>query len=342
MRSGVNNYKQCKIQLPSKFNFDYLERELVNYGDKQVTEFLRYGFPVDCRPGFGSSEVQANHKGAMEFPQEVVSLLQKEVRLGGTLGPFPASVFKNPKFSPLNSVPKKDSDEHRLILDLSMPPGNLINDGIDKDVYLGHFEKLQLPSIDKLVERIVQIATVMGKPVKIFKIDLSRAYKQLFINPIDFEKMGFVFQDKFNFDCSLSMGSRSSTRCCQRVTNAVVYIFTKYGYFAINYLDDLGGAETEERAERAFAKLRQILKDFGLTEATAKSCSPSHCMVFLGIEVNTVLFILRIPSEKLAEIVQTLDEWQDKIMANVKDVQNLAGLLNFSCRCIRTGRVYLS
>ena len=121
-----------------------------------------------------------------------------------------------------------------------------------------------------------------------------------------------------------------------------MYIFTKYGYFAINYLDDLGGAETEERAERAFAKLHQILKYFGLTEVTAKSCSPSHCMIFLGIEVNTVLFILRIPSEKLAEIVQTLDEWQDKIVANVKDVQILAGLLNFACRCIRMGRVYLS
>ena len=141
MRSGVNNYKQCKIQLPSKFDFDYLERELVNYGDKQVIEFLRYGFPVDYRPGFGSSEVQANHKGAMEFPQEVVSLLQKEVRQGGTLGPFPAPVFKNPKFSPLNSVCKKDTDECRLILDLSMPPGNSINDGIDRDVYLGHLEK---------------------------------------------------------------------------------------------------------------------------------------------------------------------------------------------------------
>ena len=169
-------------------------------------------------------------------------------------------------------------------------------------------KKLQLPSIDKLVDRIVQCVKVSQQTVKIFKIDLSRAYKQLYIDPMDFEKMGFVFNGKYYYDGSLSMGSHSSARCCQRVTNAVVYIFTKYGYFAINYLDDLGGADTAERAQQAFVKLRQILVAFGSMEATAKSCAPSHCMIFLDIEVNVISFILRIPSEKMAEILMSLEE----------------------------------
>ena len=85
------------------------------------------------------------------------------------------------------------------------------------------------------------------------------------------------------------MGSRSSTRCCQRVTSAVVYIFkTQYGYFAINYLDDLGGAESPEKAEDAFNKLREILVKFGLQEACQKTVPPCMVMVFLGIQVNTI------------------------------------------------------
>ena len=68
------------------------------------------------------------------------------------------------------------------------------------------------------------------------------------------------------------MGSRSSAPCCQRVTSAVVFIFkTKYGQFAINYLDDLGAAAHSEGAEEAFKQLREILVNFGLQEACEKT-----------------------------------------------------------------------
>ena len=64
-------------------------------------------------------------------------------------------------------------------------------------------------------------------------------------------------------------------------------------------------------------------------------------MVFLGIEVNSLLMTLSIPGEKLAEIVRVLEEWMDKQRASLREVQQLAGLLNFAARCIRSGRVYL-
>ena len=71
------------------------------------------------------------------------------------------------------------------------------------------------------------------------------------------------------------------------VTTAVVFIYTKWGYFAINYLNDLGGVETADKAEEAFKRLRELLLDFGLKEALEKTVSPTTSMVFLGIEVNT-------------------------------------------------------
>ena len=131
-----------------------------------------------------------------------------------------------------------------------------------------------------------------------------------------------------------------SVRCCQRVTSAVVFIFTEMGFFAINYLDDLGSAE-EEKALEAYTKL-QLLADFGLKEALEKSVSPSTVMVFLGIEVNTLLFTLTIPQEKWAQIQQLLKSWQVKQTASKKETQSLAGSLNFACRCVHSGRVYLS
>ena len=336
--TGLPNYKSAKIPLPTSFNFPFLEKQLKDYHDKDVIQFLKFGFPVDCTPVDPDPGMPANHKGAIEFKREVESALHQEVLKGGCLGPFMSSPFTSPRFSPLNSVAKRESNDRRLILDLSFPRGQSINDGIDKDSYLGIEEKLTLPSLDKLVTRIMQL----GVYCKLYKVDLARGYKQIYICPLDIEKMGFTSDGRMFFDCTLSMGSRSSARCCQRVTNAIVYIYTKWGYFAINYLDDIGGAEQEHKADEAFAILRKLLVDFGLAEARNKSCAPAHVMVFLGIEVNSILLTLRIPEGKLCEILNLLESWESKVVATRKEVQQLAGSLNFVARCVRSGRVYLS
>ena len=51
---------------------------------------------------------------------------------------------------------------------------------------------------------------------------------------------------------------------------------------------------------------------------------------------------LTIPAQKWAEITHELQLWLCKDKASLKEVQRLTGLLNFACRCVRSGRVYLS
>ena len=88
--------------------------------------------------------------------------------------------------------------------------------GIDKDTYLGVCEKLAVSSVNYLVARIVQLQ----RGCKFSKVDLLRSYKQFYIDPVNFPLMGFTCKGLFYFDCTLSMGSRSSDRYCQRVTSA--------------------------------------------------------------------------------------------------------------------------
>ena len=332
------NFRGCRIEIPSKFNFKYLEKELVNYEDKLVIDLLRFGFPLGNDKDKGRREIPKNHKGATEFPEEMTRILNKEIETRAAIGPFVHNPFTDARFSPLKSVEKKDSLERRLILDLSLPEGNAVNEGIDKDSYVGTYSKLELPSVDRLVEKIVSL----GLGCKVFKIDLSRGYRQIPLDPGSVHYLGYVFKNKFYFDCSLSMGSVSSARGCQIVTSAVVYIFTNHGFFAINYLDDLGGTEDDGKAEDAYSELHQILKDFGLTAALDECSPPCTCMTFLGIEVNTIKMILKIPDKKWAKVLMILHEWETKQVASLKEVQKLAGLLNFVCRCVRSGRIYLS
>ena len=340
VETGHPNFLAAKVLLPSRFNFNYLERVLEYYPDKIIIELLKYGFPLAHNGKSGSKSIPKNHKGARNYPSQMEEMLKKEVQQHAVIGPFDKSPFGTETYlSPLNLVPKKDSSKRRLILDLSYPEGNSINDGIRKDEYLGVEEKLTLPSVDQLTEQIAKI----GRGARVFKIDLVRGYRQFYICPSAINWLGYMYKGKFYFDCTLSMGSRSSARCCERVTSAVVFIFkTKYGHFAINYLDDIGAAESEQKAAEAFEHLREILKAMGLQEAVEKTVPPCTVMVFLGIQVNTVELTLTIPLDKWQEIKAELLKWEQKSYATLKDTQKLAGLLNLACRCVRSGRIYLS
>ena len=316
-----------------------MEKELINYKENIVIDMLKYGFPLGNTKLLGNKKIPRNHTGATCYKDEMRELLRKEVECKSVIGPFEVSPFGDEtRYSPLNSVPKKDSKLRRLILDLSYPAGNSINCGIDKDWYLGEESKLTLPSMDQLAEKVMKL----GPGCKVFKIDLQRGYRQFFVDPAAISWLAYCFEEKVFFDCSLSMGSKSSARCCQMVTSAVVYIHSKKGFFVINYLDDLGGAETAKRAEEAFQHLRSVLYQMGLQEAANKTVAPSTIMVFLGIEVNTITLTLTIPPAKWSEIQEVLEKWRLFTVVTKKQVQKLAGLLNFACRCVKSGRVYLS
>ena len=158
--TGVPNFREAKIPLPSPFNFDFITEELHGYPDQQLIDLLKYGFPLGHNGLTGVNKIPKNHLGATQFPLHMRELLQKDVEYRATIGPFEVPPFTEGLcLSPLNSVAKRDSDRHRLIVDLSLPKGNSIHDGIDKDWYLGECEGLTLPSVDKLADQIMKLGT---------------------------------------------------------------------------------------------------------------------------------------------------------------------------------------
>ena len=184
--SGIPNFRGCRIPIPSKLDFKFLERHLADYHDYQVVNLLKYSFPLGHNRKMGVSMVEKNHTGARLFVKEMRNILKNEVSSGAAISPFNVSPFGNDTcLSPLNSVPKKDSHDRRLILDLSYPPRNSVNDGIDKDYYLGECDKLVLPSVDNLVNWIMKL----GKGCRIFKVDFQKAYHQIYLCPGSISKV---------------------------------------------------------------------------------------------------------------------------------------------------------
>ena len=79
--------------------------------------------------------------------------------------------------------PKADSDVRRTIIDLSWPKGQAVNDGVGKQLYLGTKFQLKYPSVDSIIRTVNNF----GPYCLIFKIDISRAFRHIRIDPGDLD-----------------------------------------------------------------------------------------------------------------------------------------------------------
>ena len=115
-----------------------------------------------------------NHRGTLNFPAAVEAYLTSEDYLGRVAGPFDALPVDDAFFSSLpTSVPKRDSSERRVIVDLSWPCGRSVNDGIPRNSFFGDPVDLTYPIIDDIVDAVVSL----GRGCLLYKRDLRKAYR---------------------------------------------------------------------------------------------------------------------------------------------------------------------
>jgi len=307
--------------------------------DGELADLLEFGWPL----GYSAQQVPAgcskNHSGAVTFDQATDDYLVKEVGLGAIQGPF----LENPLstalvFSPINSIPKKGASGRRFITDLSFPRGRSVNDGIQLESYLGGSGKVTYPTVDDFI----QLIQARGQGSLLFKRDLSRAYRQFFLDPADVYFQGFRWRDGVYFDCALVMGCKSAALMCQRTTSAIASFMELQGVSICSYLDDFAGCARPERAEEDFVLLGTLLSELGLTEAAHKAHGPAKVMDFLGILFNTEDMTLSITPARVEELRALLGEWLRKRSASRREIQVLVGKLQFVARCVPAGRLFLS
>ena len=346
-QSGKPNYLGCKIRINNRMNIDYMRSLLKNYKDKEICDLLEFGFPLGCQESDSllynvhknDKWKYRNHNGANDFPEDMLSYLGKESKCSAILGPFSCNPFSTGlKISPLNTVPKKDISERRVILDLSFPKGSAVNDFINKDEYLGEKTDLVYPKVDDFIELI----KAKGRGCLLYKLDLRKAFRQISVCPGQFNVVSFIWKKHIFCDTVLSMGARSAAYCCQRMTNAISFIMFQIGIYLLNYLDDLASAESPELAQFSFNTVRSILKKLGIEEAQSKACFPSTVMTFVGVLFDTNKMTIEVTPERLKEINLLLKTWLEKHTASLKEIQSLLGKLNFIAACVRPGRIFIS
>ena len=136
-----------------------------------------------------NTSIPVNQKGARQIQDKVASYLEDELKNKSIIGPFGENPFgESARISPLDTRPKRESDELRIVLNLSYPfQGGSVNHSIDKDFYQGEPTNLTYP----LVEKLANIVRMKGRGCKLFKRDLKKAYRQMHVNPGDIHLLGY-------------------------------------------------------------------------------------------------------------------------------------------------------
>ena len=175
--------------------------------------------PISHNGKTGCTDIPLNWPGAFQNASDVRKYFDKELANDAVLGPFQFNPFAYKAYlSPLNTWDKKDSEEKRIIVDISFPKGDSINDGIKKDYYLDKQICLKYPTVDKLMEIVKK-----GKDV----CYLTEIFVN-FIGKFQFAQnttinWGVIFEGRWYFDRVLVMGCRSSCYIAQRITNTSLF-----------------------------------------------------------------------------------------------------------------------
>ena len=193
---------------------------------------------------------------------------------------------------------KPDSDNRRVIIDLSWPAKASVNYFHKDNVYLQTVYKLQYPTIDSITHHL----TKLGKGTLLYKVDLSRAFRQLPIDPHDYDLLALRWKDSYYCDLFTAFGFKEGSQFCSRLTDLFRYLMFKQNYTVFTYIDDTVGCGDTGTAWAGFEYLKYLLREFNFPISPRKLVSPSTVVNCLGIIIDTVKQTVSIPDNKQKEM----------------------------------------
>ena len=99
-----------------------------------------------------------------------------------------------------------------------------------------------------------------------FKVDISRAFHHIKVDPGDIDLLGIKFVNQYFLDRSLAFGFRNGSLIFQRCTDAIRYIMAEHGYpLLFNYIDDLIYTGLPSQMDASFNFLKNLLSELGWT-----------------------------------------------------------------------------
>ena len=235
--------------------------------------------------------------------------------------------------------PKKDSCVRQVIVDLSMPQGASVNSGVPKNSLDGAPFKLRLPNPATLANKNLEYR----RGCLLYKVDLSRAYRQLRTDPLDWPFLMLQWEDQSFLDISIPFGLRHGASACQRITEAVSAIAREeVGADTAPYIDDTIRAALPDSAWTHHHHLLELMAQLGLDAVQDKCEGPTTVIIWIGVVFDTLRLTMAINPSKVEEARTFCMEVLATNSITVKKFQSFLGKLFRAIKCSTGARTFFN
>ena len=171
------------------------EQALQAHSDREFVDIIVDGIKNGFRVGFDCSHFSATKscsrsmQSAYDHPTVVSEYLRDECTQGRILGPFGRPPIPSLKVSRFGVIPKRNqTNEWRLIVDLSSPTDHSINNGINPRIC-----SLSYISVDDISSSVL----AFGQGARLAKSNIRHAYPQIPVHPQDRLLLGMQWQGQY-------------------------------------------------------------------------------------------------------------------------------------------------
>ena len=338
---GRDQLPEDMLSIDTPLRADEWQAALKDHPDRRFAEYIcngiRNGFRIGYNRDHKCVSATRNMISTIQYPEVVEEYIAKEMEAGRVVRVTDKATAARVQISPFGVMEKKrGSGKWRLIVDLSSPEDSSVNDGITKaDCSLSYIK----------VDDVAEAAAKLGKGTLLAKMDVKSAYRIVPVHPLDRPLLGMSWKGCTYVDKALPFGLRSAPKIFTSIADGLEWIARQRGASSMfHYLDDFitTGPPGSNECLQNIEVLLMACKILGVPVAVEKSEGPTTKIVFLGIEVDTVAMVLRLPEDKLERLNSCIADWRGRKCATKREMLSLIGHLSHACKVVKPGRVFLS
>ena len=98
----------------------------------------------------------------------------------------------------------------------------------------------------------------------LYKLNISRAFNNLHIDPLDYGVMGIHWDNKYFIDVNITFGFKHGSVQMQRLGDLVRHEMAKQTFTLYPYIDDIIGLQNTIHTAAAFQTLQNLINSLGL------------------------------------------------------------------------------
>ena len=173
-----------------------------------------------------------------------------------------------------------------------------------------------------------------GPGVNMTKEDLKSVFRNVSMCFQDLNLLGIKVKGQFFIDNCLPFGVSVSCAVFEDISTLIHWIAERRASHAmIHYLDKLFKIhKLFYMCGNIISSFKQVCNEIGMLLLPEKAVDPVQVIQFLGLTINTILLVVKVPEDKRLDILKILTKMIRKRKANSLGLQSLAGKLNFLCK----------